>query len=783
MTPLNHETLLADLTSAQREAVQHLEGPLLILAGPGSGKTRVVTHRIALLLAEGTPASQMIALTFTNKAADEMSARVQQLVPGKRVWISTFHRFGARLLREYGNLLGMEPNFTIYDARDSLQVIQRTMEEGGTKILHYTPDRIAAAISRAKNNLISAEQYQPQRGSPLSHILAEVYPAYQQRLRNANAVDFDDLLLHVARLLYHNPEIRAQLDDQYRFVLVDEYQDTNRAQYVILRALSMDYPNLAVTGDPDQSIYGWRGANLNNILEFEVDYPNVRVVRLEQNYRSTQRILHVADHLISHNRQRKHKALFTKNAAGPPVRLVRYANEMEEAAGIAKQILSAIEAGRHPNDFAVFYRVNALSRALEWAFHNAGIPFQLIRAQEFFQRKEIKDILGYCQLINNPRDDVAFLRIVNTPARGIGKKSIQRLSDYASTYGLTLLEAAREIDEIASMKKPAIGKFRQFIALIDSLNQFAHTSVEQIIRQVLDATGYRKSLEGSDNEEDINRLANIEELLTDSRQFDERGEGAGGLEAYLERLWLVSDIDDWDADAGKVSLMTLHAAKGLEFPVVFITALEQGILPHERSSQDPDQIEEERRLAFVGITRAEQELHLSYVQRRDFRGHRRTTVPSQFLMEMPRDALVVEWEEDSYVEGADTHFDRANRIHELQDSSIQIDSRHQDPSRREIRNSRQENQPAVDLNKVVTTGAALVGNRQLPTACGEGFPANPDAFTHGMTVIHPEYGPGKIIDLAGTGKNCCATVRFATAGERHFMVAHSPLRPVVNHQS
>ena len=449
-------SLLENLTEPQRAAVTHRDGPLLILAGPGSGKTRVVTQRIAYLLGQGVAASQILALTFTNKAAAEMRARVEQLVEGRQVWLSTFHRFGARILRNYSDYVGLSPNFTIYDSSDAKQTLRRVIEAENIKVMHYTPERIAAAISSAKNRLVTAAEYQPRPGRPLSQIVGEVYPLYQKRLLASSAVDFDDLLLHVAQLLYKHPEIRADLDSRYRYILVDEYQDTNRAQYVILRAMSKDHPNLAVTGDPDQSIYRWRGADIKNILEFEADYPAVHVVRLEQNYRSTKRILRVADELISHNVQRKQKALHTENDEGQPVRLTTYPDQDSEAAGIALEIQSAInKQGRSPSDFAIFYRMNALSRSLEKALREAGVPFQMVRGQEFYQRKEIKDVLAYCQLVNNPLDDIAFERTVNTPARGIGKKTLQRLGEHAYRLGLPLLGAAREAAQIESLPKRA----------------------------------------------------------------------------------------------------------------------------------------------------------------------------------------------------------------------------------------------------------------------------------------------------------------------------------------
>ena len=413
---------LEGLTDAQREAVLHLEGPLLILAGPGSGKTRVVTHRIARLLAEGIPDRHILALTFTNKAAEEMRCRVERLSPGRSVWVGTFHRFCARLLRKYAPLVGLQENYTIYDAGDSLQTLRRVMAQLKLDDPYLTPEAVGRAISWAKNNLITAEQYEPRPGNAVGAAVKRVYPAYQAKLAASNAADFDDLLLHVAGLLRDNPEVRQSLDERYRFILVDEYQDTNLAQYAIARAMSIDYPNLAVTGDPDQSIYGWRGANLNNILEFEGDFPDVHVVRLERNYRSTQRILRVASALIAHNVRRKEKSLYTENGPGEPVRLVTYATQRDEAEDIAAQIAGQIRDGRRrAGDFAVFYRTNALSRSLEFALRGQAVPYQMVNGLEFLQRKEIKDILAYLQLLNNPFDETALLRVINTPARGIGR--------------------------------------------------------------------------------------------------------------------------------------------------------------------------------------------------------------------------------------------------------------------------------------------------------------------------------------------------------------------------
>ena len=760
------DPLLDSLNEAQSTAVRHQDGPMLVLAGPGSGKTRVVTHRIANLLRCGVPAAQILALTFTNKAADEMKKRVEELAPGEQVWISTFHRFGARLLRHYAEYVGLTPNYTIYDTSDAKQTLSRVIDAGDFQTIHYTPDRIAQAISAAKNKLITYDKYEARPASPLSHVVAEVYPAYQKRLLASSAADFDDLLLHVAQILYNNPEIRSTLDERYRYILVDEYQDTNHAQYVIMRALSVDYPHLAVTGDPDQSIYGWRGADINNILQFESDYPQVQVVRLERNYRSTKSILRIADQLIGHNLRRKQKALYTDNQEGSAVRLVEYATQDDEASSIATQISVAINSGqRRASDFAIFYRVNALSRGLERALREVNVPYQMIRGQEFYQRKEIKDVLGYCQLINNPRDDQAVLRTINTPPRGIGRKTVERLTDYAYSQGIPLLDAVREVSHIDATWAQRCGKkVSAYVSLIDRLSQLVDADMEEILGTILSETSYRDQLQESETEEDLNRLANIEELLTDARQFDDKHPGGGYLETYLENAWLVNETDDWETENDKVTLMTLHAAKGLEFPVVYLIAFEHGLLPHERSTSDAAQLEEERRLAFVGVTRAEEELQLSYAIQRDFRGQRRHTVPSSFLMEMPREEMQItslkpawdhpEWDVDSHGEDdEDLEFDtEAMEAEEKQDVSTS------------------------DWQVVagqVQTAAQMAGAAARPVER-----VSPEVFTQGMAVTHPEHGLGKIIALSGAGKNRRATVRFATAGEKRFVLVHSPLLPV-----
>ena len=748
------ERLLEGLTPPQREAVLHQEGPLLMLAGPGSGKTRVVTHRIAHLIESGVSPTEIVALTFTNKAAEEMQDRLRMLVGDAPVWLGTFHRFCARLLRRYASLVGLSESFSIYDTSDSARALQATLDALDLDTVHFSVERIAAEISRAKNALVTADRFQARGGRPIDTILAKVYPAYQEYLLNSAAVDFDDLLLHVAELLQTEPELRRQLDARYKYILVDEYQDTNRPQYFIVKGLSVDHPNLAVTGDPDQSIYGWRGADLANILEFERDFATqgVRVVRLEENWRSTKRILRVAETLIAHNRNRKAKDLYTNNEQGQLVRLATYATPRDEADSIAGRISSEIESGRrNAGDFAVFYRVNALSRSVEAALRNAGIAYQMVHGLEFFKRKEIKDCLAYLRLINNPRDDVALLRIINTPPRQIGAKTVQRLQEQAVRQGETLWEAARVCGLNRSIAKRSAARVAEFVALMDGLRTLACEPVDRIFAAVLEETAYREWLSESEVVADQERTANIEELLNATTEFEDQSVGAGGLQAFLEQVALVSDADDWDGQGDKVSLMTLHAAKGLEFPSVFIIGCEEGLLPHERSRDEPAQLEEERRLMFVGITRAQQELQLSLTISRDTRGLRRITVPSSFLMELPRQEL-------EFVDAALPSYQASQ---EVAVESV----------------PRQVLRPSSTKPASLTTAANLIGETNEEQRSSEAALAKADDFHPGMAVVHPEYQLGKVIAVTGRGKRRTATVAFATAGEKKFVIAQSSLRP------
>jgi DNA helicase-2/ATP-dependent DNA helicase PcrA len=731
--------LLDDLNPEQRDAVSHYEGPLLILAAAGSGKTRVITRRVAYLLRQGVKPYNILAITFTNKAAGEMRQRVETLVPRSRVWISTFHSLGARLLRQYSERFNLNKNFTIYDQTDRAHLVKAALDAANIDGSRFKPGRIESAISKAKNQLLTPERYASTAGDFFTLAVARVYPLYEKKLRDASAVDFDDLLLWPALALRNDVELRAELDARFRFVLIDEYQDTNLAQYEIARGLSKDYPNLCVVGDPDQSIYKWRGADIRNILDFERDFPATRVITLPRNYRSTKAIVHAAGHLIRFNKQRKPKELVTENASGTPVTTLRYESGQEEAEGLATRIRTAVEKqGRAYRDFAVFLRMNALSRALESALVKARIPYQIVKGLAFFERKENRDVLAYLRLLLNPRDDLSFVRAVGEPSRSIGKVSLEHLLAYAEPRGLSLLEATAHVESIPAIKGKAAKGFADFRRLILELSTQEDAPPDEVIRQVLDRSGYRRMLKESTDSEDQDRLANIEELITAARQFAAE-DGKRTLADFLENITLASDVDGWDDRQDCVSIMTLHAAKGLEFPVVYIVALEQGILPHERSLAKEEDIEEERRLLFVGMTRAKEELYLTHARLREFRGQTLYAVPSMFFIELP--------EED--VEAIDIS------------SSL---------SGRACDNWRSGGRASASAWH--DTG---IQTREQSTAAPGATDVDTEELIEGTLVQHDKYGLGQVTEVSGYGALRKVKVRFPAAGERTFMAAKAKL--------
>lgn len=735
---------LSGLNPAQQEAVSHWEGPLLILAGAGSGKTRVITYRVAYLLEQGVKPYNILAITFTNKAAGEMRQRVDKLAPGSRVWISTFHAFGARLLRQYAERVNLDRNFTIYDQGDRNRLVKEALDAANIDNVRYTPERVESAISKAKNQLITPERYASGANDFFTQTVAHVYPIYEKKLRAASALDFDDLLLLPALALKHDSELRAELDQRFRFVLVDEYQDTNLSQYAIAKQLSLDQRNLCVVGDPDQSIYKWRGSDIRNILDFERDFPDAKVIALERNYRSTKAILDAASHLIAHNRQRKPKRLTTEHTGGEPVRILTFANGLDEADSVVRRIREAVESkGRNYRDFAIFLRVNALSRNLESAFVKHRVPFQIVRGLAFFERKENRDVLAYLRLLLNPRDELSFLRAVNEPARGIGKVSLEHLRTYAEPRELSLLSACEQVASIPAIKGKAAAGLRDFAMLMRELAKLADQPADEVIRQVLDRTGYRRMLAGSTDPEDQERLANIEELITAAKQYMAE-DSSGTLAGFLENITLASDQDSWDERQDCVSVMTLHAAKGLEFPVVYMLAVEEGLLPHERSQNKPEDVEEERRLAFVGMTRAMQELYLCHARLREFRGSVLYAVPSTFLGELPQEGV------------------------QHQDLSGHNDRPPQAFS--DWRTGHPAAEPGWE-----DTG---VRPRREPVFVGSPPPGSGPPYEVGMMVRHNEYGVGKVTEVSGYGALRKVRVRFAAHGERAFIADKAKLAVV-----
>jgi DNA helicase-2/ATP-dependent DNA helicase PcrA len=736
--------LLADLTAEQRAAVTHGDGPLLILAGAGSGKTRVITRRVAYLLQQGVRAGSVLAITFTNKAAGEMRQRVEALVPGNRVWVSTFHSLGARLLRQYADRLGIDRNFTIYDIDDRNKLVKAALDSAGIDNVKFSPERVAGAISKAKNQLLPPPRYAEQAHDFFAQTAAKVYALYEKHLRAANAMDFDDLLYLPALALRHNEELRADLDARFRYVLIDEYQDTNHAQYEIARRLSLNHDNLCVVGDPDQSIYKWRGSDIKNILDFERDFPSATVITLTQNYRSTKAILHAASVLIDHNKYRKKKTLTTDNPPGEPVRVLTFDTGLDEAEGVVVRIKQAVQAGTHRyRDHAIFMRINALTRSLESAFVKHGVPFQIVKGLAFFDRKENRDVLAYLRLLVNPSDPVSFLRVVNEPPRGIGKTSLDRLQGYAARNELTLTDAARHVARIPDIRGKAATGLRDFDRLMSELRAELEQPPHELIKLVLDKSGYRKMLTDSPDEEDADRLANIEELVTAAKQFHDE-DNARTIADFLEQITLASDVDGWDEAADHVSVMTLHAAKGLEFPVVYVLATEQGLLPHERSLGNDDDVEEERRLCFVGMTRAMRELYLCHSRLREFRGQSLYAVPSMFLEELPPDV---------------EHVDLAAGKNSARAAIDEWRAKAGYHSAGQVRAAADRPKPVGPIRPTI--------------------PDPPDgSYAPGQTVQHEEYGIGRITDVSGFGALRRVKIRFATAGERTFVADKVKLRVV-----
>jgi DNA helicase-2/ATP-dependent DNA helicase PcrA len=634
---------LSALNLEQLEAVLHKDGPLLVFAGAGSGKTRVITYRIAHLIREhGVPPRHILAVTFTNKAADELKERLNRLLEGheaRGLWVGTFHATCARILRESGRAINIPSNFVVYDDGDQLEVVRRVLVDLNIDEKQIGARPIRYAISRAKERLITPHEYRESASDYLERIVASVYERYETYLRAANALDFDDLINKVIELLETQPHARERYQDQFRYILVDEYQDVNYAQYVLTRLLAEKHRNLCVVGDDDQSIYGFRGAEVELILRFEKDFPDAKIVKLEQNYRSTQVILDAAFKVVSQNRFRAPKRLWTERKEGSPITLTPARDEEEEARIIADYIYREVQLGRRRyGDFAVLYRTNAQSRAFEERFMRERIPYRLVGALRFYDRKEVKDVLAYLRLLANPDDSLSLLRIINTPPRKIGQATLKQVQTHAAECSISLYRALCDPLLLQQLPASARNALLGFVAMIERLRECAEThTLTDTLKAVLQETGYLAWLEQRGDYESIDRAGNVRELVNIAARFESReaeqepdATELSPLMRFLQYVSLVSDLDTLDERENQVVLMTLHAAKGLEFPVVFLAGLEQGLLPHALS-QEPRQIEEERRLCYVGMTRAKDELHLTYALSRGAYEGRRTTLPSPFL--------------------------------------------------------------------------------------------------------------------------------------------------------
>jgi DNA helicase II / ATP-dependent DNA helicase PcrA len=652
------EKLSESLTASQRKAVFHKDGPLLVIAGPGSGKTRVITCRIAALIASGVRPNHICAITFTNKAAEEMRQRAMTVLGtqntelrtqnwGINPYISTFHSLCVRILRRYSEQACLKSNFSIYDDSDQSGCIKLAVKDCELDATNFSPARMLDAISTLKNKLMDAETFKTQADDFFSVKLADVYLAYQKILTERNALDFDDLLMKTAFLLRDCPEACQELGERFGYLLIDEYQDTNHAQYNIARSLVSIHNNICATGDPDQSIYRWRGADIRNILSFEKDWPQAQIVKLEENFRSAANILTMADGLISYNRNRKQKKLIPTKPSSADVSIWPCDDQDDEAQKIAEHVKSLNKKGIPFRDMAIFYRVNAMSRVLEEAFIRNKAPYQIVRGVEFYRRKEIRDLMAYLKIIVNPDDQVSLLRILNTPARGIGKTTADKIKLYASEKGISFYDALKNAGNINSLSDATRAKIAVFVQMIEQFRQNISGEVSKLIERVFAETGLADSLRAS-GAEGQNAIENIEELINSAAQYDKQAHlelngGAtpqsgnpGTLLDYLQQISLFSDADAYDNSSDCVAMMSLHAAKGLEFEEVFIAGVEEGLLPHERTNfmKDDDELEEERRLLFVGITRAKSGLHISYARYRDIRGQTLRTIPSRFLFEL-----------------------------------------------------------------------------------------------------------------------------------------------------
>jgi len=769
-------SILAPLNPAQRQAAETVDGPLLVLAGAGSGKTRVLTYRIAHLVRElDVPPRHILAVTFTNKAAGEMRERVEQLVGelAGQIWIGTFHSICARLLRFEASAFGLDANFTIYDEDDRRALMRQVLELHQIDPRDLSPRAVTAQISRAKNAMLDPQQFAQEAGeSPNRRQLAQLFATYETELRRNNAFDFDDLLVEVVRQFHGHPEVLARYQERFRFVLVDEYQDTNRPQYLLCRQLAEGHRNLCVVGDDDQSIYQFRGADIRNILDFERDYPEARVVRLEQNYRSTARILAAANAVIKNNRDRKGKALWTQAGDGEPIHVVECDTDRTEARYIVDTLkrLTSVD-GYSPGDTAVLYRTNAQSRALEEELQSSGMPYVIVGSIRFYERKEIKDILAYLRLLANPTDDITLQRIVNVPRRGIGATSMERLQEFARRAGLSLHAALSQLDSIPELKGRARKNLEDFRDLLRSLGQVRdELELPELGEAVYEQSGYRQMLLDEGTPEAEVRAQNVDQLIAFLTEFAQTREDAD-LDSFLEEVALMSPVDETQENAQAITLMTLHSAKGLEFPVVFISGVEENLFPTSRAVEEsqlnPQAIEEERRLCYVGITRARERLFLTYACQRYAFGSLISTESSRFLNELPPELLTVRQEQDrSPGSRRQAHSRRSGR-----------------PERRggyDSSGTPRRVQPSAPRRKPAPQGVHYEwdepSSSQRAGEFGE-FVDQDDFLAVGQWVRHPKWGRGQVVDRQGQGADMKLSIRFGGNQVKKVILAYAQLEP------
>jgi DNA helicase-2/ATP-dependent DNA helicase PcrA len=736
------ERLLEGLNEPQREAVLHDEGPLLVLAGAGSGKTRVLTHRIAYAVETDRAApGEILAITFTNKAAGEMRDRVEAAV-GRRaraMWVMTFHSACARMLRAEGNRLGYTRGFTIYDEADSVRLVKQCIEALDVDPKRFTPRAIKRQISDAKNTLLDAAGYREKVSSFFEQTAADVYELYEKRIHSMNAMDFDDLLVRCVDLLQLFPEIRERYQQTFRHVLVDEYQDTNRTQYRWLQLLAGEHRNLCVVGDEDQSVYGFRSADIRNILDFERDFPDARVIKLEQNYRSTQTILSAATAVVSHNQQRLGKVLWTDDDSGEPVRVAELEDEHAEARYVTDRIERHVDQGGSRDEVAVFYRTNAQSRILEDMLVRYNVSYQVIGGTRFYERAEVKDAIAYLTLLVNPQDVVAFERVVNSPRRGIGNTTQDRIVGQANTLGEAVWDVASAPEDVPGLGAAAIKAVGRFMSTMERLRErMEGASVGDLLQDVLDESGYLEALRNERTIEAEGRIENLEELVNLAREYDATAEEPE-VEEFLQQIALFSQQDDLTDDEGVVTLMTLHNAKGLEFPVVFMIGMEDGVFPHMRSIESGD-LEEERRLCYVGITRAMRQLHMTFARQRSLYGGREWNMPSRFLDELP-DEL--------------------------------IEREAQEPQRFQATWQTRESLGSGSRYSSVRPGSAALRPGSGITAPERREPVRGASFALGDDVEHATLGEGVVVAVEPD----VVVVRFASDGsERKMMVDYAPLK-------